>query len=75
MLEDLSLPVNKPGSCKVRTVKSDLSDVDAKILEDAVMNPDWPTLVLSRELKSRSIEISDNTLRRHRLKACSCWKI
>lgn len=74
MLEGLKIP-SKPSACKVRTVKASLSDADAKILDDAVMNVDWPVLVLSRELKDRSIFISDNTLRRHRLKVCSCWKI
>jgi hypothetical protein len=74
MLEDLSIP-SKASRCKVDGVKKSLSDKDAKILEDSVMNPEWPLLVLSRELKKRNINISDNSLRRHRLKDCSCWKI
>jgi hypothetical protein len=74
MLENLSMP-NKVTSCRVRIVKSGLSDVDAKILDEAVMNPGWQLTVLSRELKKKNILISDNSLRRHRTKVCSCWKI
>lgn len=74
MLENLSMP-NKVGACKVRTIKSGLSDVDAKILEDAVMNPNWELVALSKELKKKDILVSDNSLRRHRTKVCSCWRI
>jgi len=74
MLEDLNIP-GKVFSCRVKSIKNDLSDADAKILEEAVMNPSWQLTVLSRELKKRNINISDNSMRRHRLKACSCWKI
>lgn len=74
MLENLSMP-NKVTSCRVRVVKSGLSDVDAKILDEAVMNPSWQLTVLSRELKKKNILVSDNSLRRHRTKVCSCWKI
>lgn len=74
MLEDLSIP-GKAGRCRVDAIKKSLSDKDAKILENSVMNPEWPLLVLSRELKKHNIAVSDNSLRRHRLKDCSCWKI
>jgi len=74
MLEDLNIP-GKVFSCRVKSIKNDLSDADAKIFEEAVMNPSWQLTVLSRELKKRNINISDNSMRRHRLKACSCWKI
>lgn len=74
MLENLSMP-NRVTTCRVRTVKSGLSDADAKILEEAIMNPAWQLAALSRELKKKDIVISDNSMRRHRLKVCSCWKI
>lgn len=72
-LEGLSIPA-KFARCKVAIIKQDLSADDVKILEDAIMNPEWPLLVLSRELIKRNITVSDNTLRRHRVKACPCWK-
>lgn len=74
MLDDLK-PPKKVGSCKVRTIKQLLNDKDATIFEASVMDEGWPLTVLSRELNKRNISISDNSLRRHRLKGCSCWKI
>jgi hypothetical protein len=74
MLEDLALPVRQT-SCRVRTIKSDLSEKDALILEDAVMNPDWPCKTLSNELAKRNTKISDVAIKNHREKRCSCWKI
>ena len=73
-LEGLSIP-KKFARCKVAVIKEGLPATDVKILEDAIMNPEWPLLVLSRELMKRNIHVSDNTLRRHRAKACPCWKV
>jgi hypothetical protein len=74
MLEDLELP-KKVWPCRVRTVALSLSDVDAEILEKVVTNVEWPLRTLSNQLKKRGIEISDNSLKNHREKRCSCWKI
>ncbi len=48
-LKDLSIPT-KFAKCKVSVILQGLSAEDAKILTDAVMNPEWPLTVLSREL-------------------------
>jgi len=74
MLEDLELP-KKVWPCKVRTLKADMSDKDAEILENVLLNPDWPIRTLSNELKKRDIEISETAIKSHREKRCSCWKI
>jgi hypothetical protein len=74
VLEDLELP-KKLWSCRVRTVKTDMSDKDSQILESAVMNLEWPVRTLSHELKKRGIELSDSSIKNHREKRCSCWKI
>jgi hypothetical protein len=74
MLEDLSLPV-KLYSCRVRTVREEMSDSDGQILEDAVMNPAWPCKTLQNELLKREIKLSDTVIKNHREKRCSCWKI
>ena len=74
MLEDLSLPVRQ-FPCRIRTVKSELSEQDAIILESAVMNPEWPCKTLQNELLKRDIKISDTAIKHHREKRCSCWKI
>ena len=73
MLEDLNLPV-RMTTCRVRTVKSELSDKDSIILETAVMNPEWPCKTLSNELAKRGSKISDVAIKHHREKRCSCWK-
>jgi hypothetical protein len=74
MLEDLSLPV-KLYSCRVRTVREEMSESDGQILEDAVMNPAWPCKTLQNELLKREIKLSDTVIKNHREKRCSCWKI
>jgi hypothetical protein len=74
MLEDLSLPI-KITSCRIRTIKNELSEKDAVILEEAVMNPDWPCKTLSNELAKRGTNASDLSIKNHREKRCSCWKI
>jgi hypothetical protein len=74
MLEDLFIPV-KHTPCRVRTVKEEIPEKDALILEDAVMNPEWPCKTLQNELLKRDIKISDTAIKHHREKRCSCWKI
>jgi len=73
MLEDLKLPV-KISSSRVRTLKDEMADKDALILEQAVMNPEWPCKTLQNELLKRDIKLSDTSIKHHREKRCSCWK-
>lgn len=74
MLEDLQ-PPKKVWPCMVRTIGSNLSESDAEILEKAVMNPDWAYAALEAALLGKGIKLSANTIKRHRLRGCSCWKI
>jgi len=73
MLEDLVIPT-RSVTCRVRTVKEELPDKDAVILEQAVMNPEWPCKTLQNELLKRNIKLSDTSIKHHREKRCSCWK-
>jgi hypothetical protein len=73
MLEDLALP-SRTRTCKVRTVKNELSEKDALVLESAVMNPEWPCKTLSNELAKRGTQLGDMSIKNHREKRCSCWK-
>lgn len=73
MLEDLAIPT-RSVTCRVRTVKEELPDKDAVILEQAVMNPEWPCKTLQNELLKRNIKLSDTSIKHHREKRCSCWK-
>jgi hypothetical protein len=74
MLEDLQIP-RRITTCRVRTLRDELSDKDSVILEAAVMNPEWACKTLSNELLKRDIKISDTAIKHHREKRCSCWKI
>lgn len=74
MLEDLNIP-QKPVPCKVRSISETIDQKDKEILLNAVMNPDWPMTTLARELLKRDIQVSEQSIRRHRTKVCSCWKI
>jgi hypothetical protein len=74
MLEDLRLPT-KVYSCRVKTVCDEMSESDAAILVMAVMYPAWPCKTLQNELLKREIKLSDTTIKHHREKRCSCWKI
>jgi hypothetical protein len=73
MLEDLSMP-KKVLTCRVRTIKESMTLDDQKILDDAVMNPEWRYKTLSNELSKRDVKVSDSALKHHREKRCSCWK-
>ena len=74
MLEDLKPPV-KILSCKVRAIAETLDDKDAVIFREACESNLWQPFVLSRELRKKGIQISDRTIKNHRIKDCSCWKI
>lgn len=74
MLEDLKIPV-KLTTCRVKTLADEIAEKDAVILEAAVMNPEWPCKTLQNELLKRNIKLSDTTIKQHREKRCSCWKI
>lgn len=74
MLDDLNIP-SKPVSCRIRTIADELDVTNKTIFIQAVENPEWPMTVLAVELRKRGINVSDNSIRRHRKQTCSCWKI
>jgi hypothetical protein len=74
LLSDLQLP-KRQWPCAVRTVADTLEPADQDILLAAVMNPEWQYLSLERALAQKGVTLSQNTIKRHRLKGCSCWKI
>ncbi len=73
MLENLKRP-ERVYPCRVASLKLDLDDKDRKILEDAVMNPEWPIGTLENSLREMSLVLSGTSIKRHRTKNCSCWK-
>jgi hypothetical protein len=74
LLSDLELPKRK-WPCAVRSVSNSLEAEDKEILLAAVMNPEWQYSSLERALAEKGVTLSQNTIKRHRLKGCSCWKI
>jgi hypothetical protein len=75
MLENLQ-PPNKKTPCKVRTLMDSLNELDAQILEAAVLDSaKWKIKTLADELKSLGLVISEKPLTTHRARLCSCWKI
>ena len=71
LLDNLA-PVERVRACKVRETASKLDPSDAKILLHAAEGSEWGFTDLVRALSARGIQLSDNSLRRHRLKTCSC---
>ena len=72
MLEDLK-PTSRIRTCKVRTLRADLSESDQKILLDAVNDADtWSINALVVALRDRGLTITRDTIDRHRRGVCSC---
>lgn len=72
MLENLKPPV-KILPCKVRTILDGLDDSDQEVLMDALLDRDgWKDHVLTGELNKLGIQVSANSVRKHRAYECSC---
>ena len=74
MLENLKKP-KTVLSCKVQTLIETLPEEDSKILAEAIKDQEWKAFQLANELRKFDINISDRTIRHHRLGNCSCSKI
>lgn len=75
MLENLQPPSKKPA-CKVRTLMDGMNELDAQILDAAVLDSGkWKIKTLADELKMLGLIISEKPLTTHRARLCSCWKI
>jgi hypothetical protein len=73
LLDDLT-PPKKVWPCKIRDIAATLEANDAKIFIDAVNDTDWPMSTLSNVLRAKGVDVSEDPIRKHRLKVCSCWK-
>jgi hypothetical protein len=71
LLDDLQ-PVERVRACKVRDTANKLDPADAKILLEAANNPEWGFTDLVKALAARGIQLSDNSIRRHRFGTCAC---
>ncbi len=74
-LEGLA-PIKKPKPCRVRTLISEMSKEDAKILSEAVEDTKkWTPYTLHFALAARDIHLTEDAIRRHTNKVCSCSRI
>jgi transposase len=75
MLEGLTPPPKFIGTCKVKTLASELDEKDREIFLNAV-NDDtsWPVKTLRKALAERGLQISDSPLYSHRAKSCACFR-
>lgn len=75
MLEDLS-PYTYERACKVRTVANKLEDKDKALLYKYIEDErTWSALGLSKALSEKGISLSDQVIKRHRTKRCSCEQV
>lgn len=71
MLENLKPPNVK--LCRIIQIANGLSDSDRKIFLGAVDNGnEWPIKTLVRELSKHGINLSADTIKRHRVRSCGC---
>jgi hypothetical protein len=72
MLQDLK-PLGAIRSCKVRAILDNLDDADRDILTGAINNTEtWNANALAKALTSKGLDISPNTVAKHRNGSCTC---
>lgn len=71
MLENLGEPQSK-HLCAFAKKMRELSESDQKILEEALANPEWGNMLLTRRLNELGFVVYRDTLTRHRNKECAC---
>lgn len=73
LLSDLAAPVRQ-YPCAVRRLAETLDKEDAQILYDAVMNKAWAYYTLETALAQKGLTLGQSSIKKHRLKNCSCWR-
>ncbi len=74
MLEGME-PSSKKRSCKAKFILNGLEKKDAEILETAYANIAFVPEDLSEQLSKRGVSIGPHSIRRHRDKKCTCYRI
>lgn len=75
MLENLQ-PAKIIRSCKVRTLKQELSDSDGKLLDGYLKDAEtWTPHKLAKALGSKGLKIDHRQIAQHRDLMCSCSNI
>ena len=74
LLDGMEPNAGRKYTCKVQTLAEGLEPADAAIYWDAIDNDEWSAHDLERQLIERGMSITQNTITRHRRKACACSK-
>jgi len=76
MLESLENYRNSPGgkgSCRIKSLRAELGEEDARILDNALEDTDgFTTNALHRGLRDAGVVLSYHAVYRHRNKICAC---
>jgi hypothetical protein len=76
LFDDIRSEVHSPGTaCGVAATLALLPPADAADLEKAVDNKSIPATAIHRALRKRGIQISDQSIGRHRRQGCQCHSL
>ena len=66
--EKLALP------CKIIRLRQGLEPTDQKRLDDALIDNEWPSATLAKQLTALGLGVSGHVIANHRKGICSCSK-
>jgi hypothetical protein len=76
LFDDIRSEVHGPGiQCGVAATLAILPPEDAADLEKAVGNKSIPATAIHRALRKRGIQVSDQSIGRHRRQGCQCHSL
>lgn len=67
-------PVRTGTFCRVKIVRDSMTVDDLVDLDDAMRDPSITAAAIERVLKRKGIELSANSITRHRRRECACAK-
>ena len=74
LLEDIKRerPTPNRPTCTIATIVRDLDDEDRAAFETVIYDYSVPCSAIGRALRGRGVNVSDQTLNRHRRGICAC---
>lgn len=73
MFDELIPPQRRRELCPMmEKATSELDSSDLKKLIDAMADPRWANLALSKELTRQGFEVTETKMWKHRAKRCAC---
>jgi FixJ family two-component response regulator len=65
----------RPQQCKIRNLYTTLPEEEIKALRNALRDPAYTTLGITRALLAEDVNISESSVRRHRTGMCHCGSV